>query len=272
MIDIELQIADTLQKFRESVLSWDVVVLLSVRLLELRNPSKTVVLTEENSINIVEPDGSKVQIFLHNLRSECERYPEERAEIIERYFRVLVAENDDADATADDIVALVRDSEYRAYVKAEDRDTVTQHLVGDLWIVYAIDQLESTSVLSVDVMRELGLLHSDLRKRAIANLGRLLSDLETIRIGEFHELTSESSVYLAGALLLDDIWDYAETLVEGDVIVALPARDTLLFTGASNRAGLSGLRQAVDSVFSDGDHLISRTLLRRIDGQWKLFL
>ncbi len=272
MSDIELQIADTLQRLSASVLSWDAVVLLSVRLLELRNPTKTVVLTEEDSIDIVEPDGSKMQIFLHNLRSECERYPEERAEIIERYFRVLGAENDDADATTDDIVALVRDAEYIAYVKAEDIDTVTQHLVGDLWIVYAVDRPESTSVLSVDVMTRLGLLHKDLRKLGVANLRRLLSDLETIRVGEFLELTSESSVYLAGALLLDDTWDQAETLVEGDVVVALPARDTLLFTGALNPAGLSGLRQAVDSVFSDGDHLISRTLLRRIDGQWKLFL
>ena len=271
MSDLELQINETLEKLGVPNLSWDSVVLLSVRLLELRNPGKTFVLTDEPSIDIVKTDGSRTKLFLHNLQTECDRYPEDRVEIVERYFRILMAEDDFADVVADDIVALVRDAEYCAYVTAQEVDAVTEHLVGDLWVIYAVDRPQSTSVLTADVITGLGLSHFDVRTLGLKNLRRLLSDLEIVRQAEFYELNCENSVYLAGALLLDGIWEEAAAKVEGDVVVAVPSRDVLLFSGTSNPAGLTQLRQATDSVFSGGDHLISRTLMRRVTGQWRLF-
>ena len=188
--------------------------------------------------------------------------PPSRPEIVERYLRGLSPESNNSgpQITRDDVVALVRDSTYRDFIASDDRSVRPKHLIADLWIVYALDRPQSTTVLLVRDATELGISSMDLDFLSTANLERLLSDLEIVSYGEWSSFTSKSSEYLVGALLLDYVWDQVQALVHGDVVVAVPARDTVIFTGSSNAVGLKRLREVAESVFKSGNHVISTTL------------
>ncbi|MDQ2926005.1 MAG: hypothetical protein M3R43_10690, partial [Acidobacteriota bacterium] len=117
---VNVEIAETLKHLERPALSRDSLFLLVTKLLELRNPDKNIIASPEGGIDIVEMDGAKTQIFLHNLYSECQRHPEERVEIVERYLRVLGPDSTLESATREDVIAVVRDSEYRAFLKPDE--------------------------------------------------------------------------------------------------------------------------------------------------------
>jgi uncharacterized protein YtpQ (UPF0354 family) len=48
--------------------------------------------------------------------------------------------------------------------------------------------------------------------------------------------------YEASLLLFDDIWSGGQIKVEGDIVVAVPAKNVLLITGSQNRKGLAAAR------------------------------
>lgn len=75
---------------------------------------------------------------------------------------------------------------------------------------------------------------------------------------------------LDASLVLDD--DLMEKLgqdVEGDLVVAVPARDVLMVSGTAHEDGLAELRRTVQRVWTAGeDRLITRDLLVRRRGAW----
>jgi uncharacterized protein YtpQ (UPF0354 family) len=264
----ELEIAETLEHLRRNGLSRDSVFLLVAKLLELRNPGKRIVFSEEDAIDVIALDGAKQQFFLHNLWTECERSPEERVEIVERYIGLL--DGDDEEFIRENVVAIVRDLQFKTFVEQADIGAVTEHLAGDLWILYANDGAGSTTVLGREDIRNLGLSSEDLKLLGTTNVEKLMSDLETTSYGDWCLLSSENSAYLSSSLLLDYVWEHAATMVEGDLVVAVPARDCVFFTGLSSAEGLRKLREEVADVVANGDHVVSSTLLRRSEGRWKL--
>ena len=271
---VESEIAETLKRLEDSRLSKDAVFLLIAKLLELRNPDKAVSFTEEDAIGLTHSDGATTHIYLHNLWSECQRYPEERLEIVERYLRALVpdASDDSKEITRDNVIALVRDTAYADFVKDDDRSIVTEHLLADLWVVFAADLPNSTLILTKKDLQTAGVDPQEIRALGLENVARLLGDIELEPYGACFNLRSENALYLSSALLLDYVWEHAANMVKGDLVVALPARDTVLFTGALDAAGLRLIREEVDHVFSTGHHLITRTFFRRVGGKWTLFL
>ena len=274
MSAVESDIAETLKRLEDSRLSKDAVFLLIAKLLELRNPDKAVTFTEEDAIGLTHSDGATTNIYLHNLWSECQRHPEERLEIIERYLRALVldASDDSEEITRDNVIALVRDTTYAEFISDDDRSVVTEHLLADLWVIFAADLPDLTMILTKKDIHAAKIDPREIRALGIENVARLLGDIELEPYGDCFSLRSETALYLSSALLLDYVWEQAANMVEGDLVVALPARDTVLFTGALDAAGLRLIREEVDHVFSTGHHLITRTFFRRVGGKWTPFL
>jgi hypothetical protein len=70
---------------------------------------------------------------------------------------------------------------------------------------------------------------------------------------------------------LDDLWKTQTNSVQGDLIVAVPARDIVLFTGSSSPDGIKEIQKKVEEIRKDGSHLVSSILLIRKNGQWEKF-
>jgi hypothetical protein len=71
--------------------------------------------------------------------------------------------------------------------------------------------------------------------------------------------------------LLDEVWLPLEEESDGDIVAVAPARDVLLFTNSKSSEGLVRIRDKARDIVQGGHHVISQTLLRRIQGQWKVF-
>jgi uncharacterized protein YtpQ (UPF0354 family) len=272
MVDREAEIAEVLEQLRRGPHNRDSIALLTTKLIELRNAAFRTELASESEIRIIWPDGKSNSMFL-NLWSECEKSPDERAEIVDRYVRVLVPELEESEAMSStkDLVVLVRDVEYSNLVPAEDRDFVTDHIVGDLWTILGVDSPESINTLTARKLAPFALDKRELIKVGLENVEQMLGQMQFSPYGECFTLSCESIDYASTALLLDYVWEQAANLIEGDLILAVPARDTVLFTGSANVKGLQQLRDEVQYVFTTGHHLISETLFKRLNRGWKLF-
>ena len=106
---------------------------------------------------------------------------------------------------------------------------------------------------------------------SIDNLAGLLTDIQAEPHGRCFELSCENITYAAGALLLDFVWEQLDSIVDGDIVVGVPARDTIIFADSDDADALVELRQEVTYVVTTGHHTISETLLRRSGGKWELF-
>ena len=76
----------------------------------------------------------------------------------------------------------------------------------------------------------------------------------------------------AAMILFDPFWDfadYARKYIQGDPIVAIPARDMLFFTDSSSQLGIATIQKIIEKVFAmpDGD-LLTKSLLIRNDSNW----
>jgi uncharacterized protein YtpQ (UPF0354 family) len=90
------------------------------------------------------------------------------------------------------------------------------------------------------------------------------------RIGDVM-LISAGGDYEASLLLIDDIWSGGQIKVDGDVVVAVPARDVLLVTGSRNRTALKSIRELAAKYVAEGRYELTDTLFVYRDGRFSKF-
>jgi hypothetical protein len=134
-------------------------------------------------------------VFLENIWRQCRKEPESRVSQVERFLRALVSTMGDNDALPERtcIVPMIKDEGYlNAFPNRAGADVpfANEHLVGDLWIVYAIDLPDSMKTLQKTQVSELGLDPSALRRLAIENLRRILPPIEQHGEGPAYMLTA----------------------------------------------------------------------------------
>ncbi|MES2393800.1 MAG: DUF1444 family protein [Acidobacteriota bacterium] len=268
------EIESVLALLRRDDVGRDAVALLFVKLAGLRFPELRTEFVSDDEIKITDAAGKSSSVYLRNLWIECEQKPEERVELVDRFVRAAMpdttAQQDQA-IDAQRVVALVKDSQYREFLPEEDRASASRHLAGDLWIMFALDLPDSTVSLNAKQVAQLGLDGDVLLRLGTENVSDMLSEMSFEPFSHFFTISCANLYYASSVLLLDYVWPQAAELVDGDVVVVVPARDTVLFAGSNNAAGLEELRMQAHHVVTNGHHVISETLLRRVDGAWKLF-
>jgi uncharacterized protein YtpQ (UPF0354 family) len=85
-------------------------------------------------------------------------------------------------------------------------------------------------------------------------------------------ITADGS-YESSLLLLDDLWSKGDVpaKVDGDVVVAIPARDLLFFTGSSNPAGVARLRELAAKYVKQASYRLTAALFVYRDGRFTRF-
>ena len=217
-------------------------------------------------------DGEEHTAFIENLWRMCrEGSPQSRLTVFQRHVRALIEAFSVSKAvvTKENIIPIIKDYEYCALGKKPDA-LLREHLVADLWIVYAADLPDSTRSLSIEERDALGVAQSDLRELSIANLAQILPPIERHGDGPWYLLTAGGD-YVASILLIDEVWQELGEEVDGDIVAAVPARDVLLFTSSKSSEGLVRIRDKARDIVQGGHHVISETLIRRTQGHWKVF-
>jgi uncharacterized protein YtpQ (UPF0354 family) len=214
-------------------------------------------------------------IYLDNLWSNCRRDPENRANEVERFLRIIATSDTDSDKELDkrSIVATIKDEGYLRISRQEDGSGpafVHEHLVGDIWIVYAIDTPERILSLLKSSFEKLDLDLKDLRSLAVENLKCILPPIEQHGEGPLYMLTAGGD-YVASLILFDELWNDLEATVDGEIVAAVPTRDVLLFTSSRSAEGICAMRERITALTETGGYLVSTSMLLRRSGRWIVF-
>lgn len=171
------------------------------------------------------------------------------------------------------IVPVIKDrawlDELRKLFQAQgvNSEPVFEDFNKELIIVYAEDSKTRTRYLNT--AEDIGDRNA-LRALAIENLRRIVPKFEQRVNDAGFSLVSAGGDYEPSLLLLDDVWSSGQIKVEGDIVVAIPARDVLLITGSRNRKGLKAVR-SLNGDLTKGAHRLTETLFVYRNGRFVKF-
>jgi uncharacterized protein YtpQ (UPF0354 family) len=215
-------------------------------------------------------------LFLGNAYDLYLDDPQHLKEMIRIYVEAVSPPLPNAKTTTVDrsrIIPVVKNREWVDYVqrlyRAEGKELQYSEgpFTGELMVVYAEDNSAITRFLSTgDDVGDRARLH-DL---ALANLIRLLPKIEMRAGADNTWLISAGGDYEASLLLLGDLWSGGQIKVDGDIVVAVPAKDALLVTGSRNGAGIALLRKFAAEVVN-GAYALTAALFVYRGGKFVTF-
>jgi uncharacterized protein YtpQ (UPF0354 family) len=249
--------------------------------LKLANELKgsTVRITGRRELTVKLADGTEVKAFLDNVCADVKANPTNRIEICNKYITGLVRSQQTINEAAgapdtNSIVVVIRDDlflkQFENYGATKTNHVVAEPLVADLHVAYARDSENGIAYLMQADQSKLGLGLPALRQLALSNLHRILPAPKIYKIGPVFMVEADGN-YESSLLLADKLWDNEASAVTGDLVAAVPTRNTLLFTGSGSAGGLKAMRAEVDDLYKKSSHVISRTLLVRRNGRWEKF-
>ena len=164
-----------------------------------------------------------------------------------------------------------------------DEEPIREPLIADLYLTYAFDLPEQeagsgrrqSEYVTRRYCAQTGLLPEALRQQSTANLRTRRPDLGFTWYPDAKAVSVSLGGDLESGLLLDDaMMEKLAQDVEGDVVVAVPARNVLVATGTGHPDGLVKLRWIIDQVWSGIEErtlLLTRELLVRRQARWELY-
>jgi uncharacterized protein YtpQ (UPF0354 family) len=237
------------------------------KLLEERQPGLKIVMTGPMTLQMSSHDGKEAFTHLDNLWIQWQG-AEDREDLVNRHANAMLSMLKPVlPVDPGQIIPIIKDA---TYIESDREKMVIEHLVADIYCVYAVDYPDRTMTLTKEILSGLGIEQSSLRGLSIENLQAILPATECHGEGPWYFLSAGND-YVASLLLFDGLWDQLTEIVHGDPVAAVPARDVLLFTGSESPEGLAAIRTRATDIARNGDHVISETLLRRRDGRWSAF-
>lgn len=222
----------------------------------------------------VTPSTGSTTCYLGNVWKEIRADPRRRVDVVRKHLEALQSTievmTSQTRINRDDIVPMIKDHVWLEESKQQQLAVYRQPLAADLSVVFAIDGEHQLAFLSHEQVRELDLSADAIRDLAVDNLRKKL--IEPTRHGEgpLYMMTA-GGTFEASLLLFDDVWEHQDAAVDGSLVVAVPSRDLLMFTGTNAPEAIQQMRSQVNEVFSHGSYLISKTLLVREGTTWREF-
>jgi uncharacterized protein YtpQ (UPF0354 family) len=164
-----------------------------------------------------------------------------------------------------DYAALMKEQGY-----GDEAVAVHDVLNAELVVAYAEDRDETTRFLLPADLKQLGLRRDDLALLARDNLAKLVPGPQLVTGPHAFGIRVDGN-YEASLLLYPSWWQSEPIKVDGDYVVAIPARDILMVTGSNNQAGIAQLRELARQTVQEGTHTIVDTLFVFRDGRFERF-
>jgi hypothetical protein len=249
------------------------------RALQAAMPSATVTITGDLELGITDTTRRSASASLANSYRDYTRDPQRLGAILQVYVKGLLSSPPLAAPAALDrtrIVAVIKDKQWladmqnglRAQGVQDVPDFAVERFNNELIIAYAQDDPARMRYLTTAELA--GEDRAALRALAIGNLVRLLPKIE-MQAGPQLSVITAGGDYEASLLLLDELWSGGQIKVEGDIVVAIPARDMLFITGSRSRAGLKALRELAAKAVAEESHRLTSTLFVYRNGRFSKF-
>lgn len=145
---------------------------------------------------------------------------------------------------------------------------ITEPLVGDLLLTYAIDIGPSYLSVTPANLKDHGLQQADLRPLAQASGRQAMKGIQFRTDGTLHELTAPENM-AACSLLFPELWRQIEQEMGAPIAVAFPHRDFVLYAKA-DPAGIAALSDVLAQLDFEETHALSKLLYRLSPAGWEV--
>jgi len=159
----------------------------------------------------------------------------------------------------------------RFELKDSDLPIIEPYL-SELHITYVIDNEGYYTIVNSGDLKQWNINKDTLSKTAMENLNILANGR-----AQFHGDSTYGMIVLNGNLeaslmLSDGFWEaIAQTIKQKNLVIGIPAKDVLLITHLESSEGILTLKQAINKIYEQGDHLITKWLFKRVAGAWSKF-
>lgn len=239
-------------------------------------PEAGVEVADDLHLRVRQGEDDERSVYLDNAyHMYVQADPADREEVLVRFVASYADAGSIGDATRDAIVPVVKDRQWLEEVRislaqrgkmGEEPEIVHEALTDELTIVYAIDTPNNIAYLTRSQLQELELDRSELRKLAVRNLRGLLPGIEVHR-GPLMSMVTADGNYEASLLLFDDLWERERERLVGDPVVAVPARDLLVFADSTKPEGVAELRLLAAKMRAEAAYSLTDALFVWRDGQ-----
>ena len=242
-------------------------------------PGGKVELVGPMQVHIEDGKGHEQTVYLDNAYGIVQSDPDSRQAIIERFVASTVQTLADVQpADPKNIVAVVKDRGWIRDAAASlaargakaPPEQWSEPLNDELIVLYAEDTPNNIRYLSRADLEKAGVKVGEARALAVKNLHRMLPDIQQ-RAGDLIGMITADGNYEASLLLFDEIWSGGQIKVDGEIVVAVPSRDVVMFTGSRNAAGLAKLRELADQITAEGNYTLTNALFVYRKGKFETF-
>ncbi|MBN9419463.1 hypothetical protein ABS71_19270 [bacterium SCN 62-11] len=154
-----------------------------------------------------------------------------------------------------------------------------QPLVGELFVTFAVGQQPA---LGAAGLQQLGLNAVTVMARSLDNLSAQLTKMSGqpvsgLKFGLETDRTVFTSLKVGNGLeacllLLPHVWNQLSEQVMGDLVVGVPGRDRILYTGTDDFEGQLAMRKVLEAAFEDaGPQALSKELFVWRKGSWQAY-
>jgi len=242
-------------------------------------PTHVITVAEPLHLQVKGAGTEAAAVFLDNAYDEYSRNPGQQTEIVTRYVQSMAeSARQSGSLNPEQIVPVIKDRGWSKQVKraakargaAATAEQVIEELNQDLVIVYAEDTPQNIRYFGPEDLRKAGIRKDELRALAVQNLRRILPEPEAVN-GPLVSMMTAGSDYVPSLLLLDEIWKSEKLGVDGEIVIAVPTRDVLLFTGSENQEGVKKLRELARKTAADGPYSLTDRLFVYRNGRFERF-
>jgi len=230
-------------------------------------PSATVWIERELEVEITYSNGQNVLAELTTSYRAYRNEPERLKGIIDLHIaRLKTDEYAKGQVRLDHskIVPVVKnrkwleDAERRIKAAGVKQTQLVDDFVDDLVVAYAED---ADKIFRYIARHEYKGRWENLRPLALENLRRVAPKIQIQGLTKDVAVVSAGDDYTSSLLVVNGLWSSPERFkVKGDVVVAIPSRETILATGTEN-GKVNEFRRYVANVYAKGQFPLSQTLL-----------
>lgn len=147
----------------------------------------------------------------------------------------------------------------RHHTYATDYNLWQRPFVGDLVVCLSVTKDSSITLLTPEDVDSLHSIDSAIMDSACSNFRRDYSIPEPVESAGLFEIRDQGALQ-SSWLMLPEMWDAMRAKIHGDIVVALPSRDVLLFAATDSKTSLDRLRAVVRGTRDRNPYALSQCL------------
>jgi len=250
-------------------------------------PKFKVEISDPATLKVKTDQDLEATISLDNLKLACQSdppaCPQMTGNFSEKIVSSLKAAQGPAEIKPEMIRAVLKNQEYMDGLagvykqsppeKRAENKIVSKKFMAGLHIVYVIDSPGSMRQLSVGDMQDLKLTPEKVHELALANMEKALGEIPRADAPELPGLfvVTAGDSYEAARFLLHKKWEKIAKEIEGDLIVAIPTRDLVFFTGSADENRVRILFEMAKRVVDREPYALTDKLFKWTPGGWVEF-